>query len=330
MPYKLDREVMESVARRGERLLVKYCMANGIHWLVTGSSGGRDSAITLAWVQRACALAAKRKYQLTSVAAILQCESAAKYTKLGILAAKTFGAKIINVDLTDQFRDTLNYLFEYNGSSGPGLDDQIRAILEENDDQLALKDWDWSSKIAKGNLRARLRMITLYHIARKLKTGMVMSTDNLSEFWMAFWTICGDVGDFCLIQNMLKGLELEDFAQYLKVPAKILAQLPDDGLGVMAGGDAAQLGAVYPVVDRVMLALIRKGFKMDGSQRQLKNLPVIGDNGPAATSFYVAPETIEKLAARSLSPVAIAKRHGTRTLSRKQLGLRPLSQIPLD
>jgi NH3-dependent NAD+ synthetase len=65
-----------------------------------------------------------------------------------------------------------------------------------------------------------------YHIARMMK-GMVLSTDNLSEYWMAFWTLHGDVGDFGMIQMMLKGLELYDLARYLGVPSEIIAARPE-------------------------------------------------------------------------------------------------------
>jgi NH3-dependent NAD+ synthetase len=45
------------------------------------------------------------------------------------------------------------------------------------------------------NIKVRLRMITLYYIA-PLTEGMVVSTGNLSEFWMGFWTLNRAVGDY--------------------------------------------------------------------------------------------------------------------------------------
>ena len=49
--------------------------------------------------------------------------------------------------------------------------------------------------IANGNLQARCRMMYLYDIASRYK-GLVMSTDNQTEYQLGFWTIHGDVGDF--------------------------------------------------------------------------------------------------------------------------------------
>lgn len=48
--------------------------------------------------------------------------------------------------------------------------------------------------IANGNIQARLRMIYLYNLA-SIHNGLVMSTDNQTEYQLGFWTIHGDVGD---------------------------------------------------------------------------------------------------------------------------------------
>lgn len=65
-------------------------------------------------------------------------------------------------------------------------------------------DWYWLSDleelagrtpIANGNIQARCRMIHLYDIA-SIRKGLVMSTDNQTEYQLGFWTIHGDVGDF--------------------------------------------------------------------------------------------------------------------------------------
>lgn len=49
--------------------------------------------------------------------------------------------------------------------------------------------------IADGNIQARLRMIYLYNLA-SIHKGLVLSTDNQTEYQLGFWTIHGDVGDF--------------------------------------------------------------------------------------------------------------------------------------
>lgn len=109
------------------------------------------------------------------------------------------------------------------------------------------------SNIAEGNIKARLRMITAYHMANIFK-GCVLSTDNYSEYNMGFWTLHGDVGDISPIQFINKGFELQYIAKALGIPDNIITQAPSDGLGVTATNtDEAQLGANYKFVDSAML-----------------------------------------------------------------------------
>ena len=58
-----------------------------------------------------------------------------------------------------------------------------------------LEEMPSRTPIANGNLQARCRMMYLYDIASRHK-GLVMSTDNQTEYQLGFWTIHGDVGDF--------------------------------------------------------------------------------------------------------------------------------------
>jgi len=143
--------------------------------------------------------------------------------------------------------------------------------------------------------------------------GMVLSTDNLSEYWMAFWTICGDVGDFNVIQNIMKGMELYDIALYLGVPEKIIQAKPSDGLKV-AGTAEDQLGADYRKIDTIMVGLIQQGFDPDGSFAQLDNLPDL--DGVA-----------QRIAIKSLK--GAYKRRGTFIVPREELGLPAIKDIQL-
>ena len=308
----LSRDQAREVIQRGSRALFDYCKAHNIHYVVTGSSGGLDSAVTLGFAQQACDLAALEGYNLTSVGLILPCHSDEKAERLGMAAIKKFGAEQVISDLTPAF--------DHAFTGSPLIvhtDIQVRQILERTSGDKQLHDWVWSSKIAQGNIKARMRMMYgTYHVARMLQ-GMVLSTDNLSEFWMAFWTICGDVGDYGIIQQVLKGLELKQIASVLGVPQEIIDARPDDGLGI-AGGDEDQLGASYPIVDKVLVSLIQQGFDPDGSLDQLNDLPTVND---------VEPEVVRNLARRTL--LGAYKRHGTIILSRKDLGLEAITDIDL-
>lgn len=261
----LSGEQCKTVVENAATLLADYCSNHNLKTVVTGSSGGLDSAITLGIAQRACQLC-----ELKSIGVIMPCGSSAESMILGRAAIDVFGANKLCIDLTSM-AENMHILF---GSS---------------------TDLP-SSKIAYGNIKARLRMITLYHIAQ-LTGGMVLSTDNLSEYWMGFWTKHGDEGDFGMIQNILKGTELYDIAEYLGVPQEIVEAKPDDGLGV-ANGDEDQLGAPYPIVDRVMLEFLNRGDK---------------------TPADIPQEVVNKIIGRYRN--TMFKRRGTVNLTREQLGL---------
>lgn len=121
-----------------------------------------------------------------------------------------------------------------------------------------LKEFESDSSVANGNIKARLRMITAYHMARVFN-GCVLSTDNYSEYNMGFWTLHGDVGDVSPIQFLNKGFELQFIAKQLGVPEDVINQAPSDGLGVTEENtDEAQLGANYKFVDASMMLYLRQ------------------------------------------------------------------------
>jgi len=70
-----------------------------------------------------------------------------------------------------------------------------------------------NEKIRRGNIKARLRMIYLYDLAQ-IHKGMVLSTDNYTEYLLGFWTLHGDVGDYGMIQNLWK-TEVYEMADWI-------------------------------------------------------------------------------------------------------------------
>jgi NAD+ synthase len=83
-------------------------------------------------------------------------------------------------------------------------------------DAIKQEGWDAEDpyeKIRMGNVKARIRMIALYDLAR-LHNGMVLSTDNYTELLLGFWTLHGDVGDYGMLQNLWK-TEVYEIAEYL-------------------------------------------------------------------------------------------------------------------
>ena len=141
-----------------------------------------------------------------------------------------------------------------------------------------LEEMPSRTPIANGNLQARCRMMYLYDLAG-LKHGLVMSTDNQTEYQLGFWTIHGDVGDFDPIQDLWK-TEVYGLANWLVEKYKSanegradcytdmsaaqkqyaleqsIALTPTDGLGI-SSSDLDQIGAKdYVTVDDILSRFI--------------------------------------------------------------------------
>ena len=128
-----------------------------------------------------------------------------------------------------------------------------------------------STKISQGNIKARLRMITLYDIASKMR-GIVIDTDNLTEHFLGFFTVNGDVADFNPIGNLWK-TEVYGLAEYMykevfkdSVALKAAIEItPTDGNGV-SGSDLDQImpGYTYADVDKILMRWVTLSDKIKG------------------------------------------------------------------
>lgn len=131
-----------------------------------------------------------------------------------------------------------------------------------------LEEMPSRTPIANGNLQARCRMQHLYDLASRNK-GLVMSTDNQTEYQLGFWTIHGDVGDYDPIQDLWK-TEVYQLAEWLKLfyytdgddvdkavaIGESIKLTPTDGLGI-SNSDLDQIGAKsYTEVDDILRHLI--------------------------------------------------------------------------
>jgi NAD+ synthetase len=275
--------------------LADYCIEANIHSTVTGVSGGLDSAVTLYLAQKASELAREKGFELRSIGLILPCHSDPAHAVLGKKVIHGCGAELLEIDLTGVF-DLINKDI---------LKPVAENVSEYHEDSDGLR-----YRTSQGNVKARLRMALGTYYVANMVNGLVLSTDNYSEYWMGFWTLHGDIGDYAPIQELWKGTELIEIAQELGVPQEVIDAAPTDGLGVVEGGDEAQLGATYPVVDSILKELMKQGIDLNGSLEQLDRLPEIEG---------VATDLVRKIAERSLKNAF--KRQEPQKLSRGELGL---------
>jgi len=108
-------------------------------------------------------------------------------------------------------------------------------------------------RVARGNLKARIRMIVLYAIANT-ENRIVMGTGNKSEIACGYFTKFGDSGvDFLPIGDLYK-TQVREMAAFLGVPKRIVEKVPTAGLW-KGQTDEGDLGIRYGDLDRVLLGI---------------------------------------------------------------------------
>ena len=110
-----------------------------------------------------------------------------------------------------------------------------------------------ADQVARGNLRARARMIVLYFIANT-EGRIVMGTGNKSELLTGYFTLHGDgAADFLPIGNLYK-TQVREMARYLALLPEIVETVPTAGLWP-GQTDEGELGISYDELDRILLGI---------------------------------------------------------------------------
>lgn len=228
--YRAEPLNYREVAHRLFEGIRKYIDDNNIKTLVLGISGGIDSTVTAALCK--C-------IDIPLIGVSMPCSTNGKdEVSSATLCGNEFCTSFKEVNLQGAFEAVEKYCTSTSDKE--------------------------STPISQGNIKARLRMLTLYDIASK-NGGLVVDTDNLTEHYLGFWTIHGDDGDFNPIGGLWKH-EVYGLAKWLKenifTDSKALeaaiAIMPTDGNGVKEGGDLAQIaeGKTYDDVDEILQAWV--------------------------------------------------------------------------
>lgn len=191
--------------------------AAGAKGCVLGLSGGIDSAVVAALAQKA--------YPQDTLAVILPVESSSEDVEDAWLVARHLGLRAVEINLDSVYHSFLAALNTRN----PAGDD-----------------------LAAANIKPRLRMAALYHLAAK-SNCLVVGTGNKSEIITGFFTKYGDGGvDLEPIGGLVKH-QVWELARFLQLPAKIIAKKPSAGL--MPGQtDEDELGFTYKQLDEYILS----------------------------------------------------------------------------
>ena len=217
MDYK---KVFETIVSETQ----KYLEDNNLQAMILGISGGLDSTVTAA----ICHEVEKRNPELKFIGISLPCSSN-----------------------TDEENDSAKLCMRGFCKSGQWWIENLQKeylLFRATCSQRHLM-----TTIGQGNIKARLRMMYLYNEANYFK-GLVMDTDNLTEHYLGFFTIHGDVADFNPIGGLWKH-EVYELAKWLfynyyhnemdgYIGMALQAAIgitPTDGNGVNDLGDMGQI-----------------------------------------------------------------------------------------
>ena len=200
-----------------EEFLKNYLIDNHQDCYVLGISGGVDSSLVAALAKRAVG-----KDKLFAYA--LPIDSLKADESDAVKLAKHLDINYEVVDLTDAYHE----LVKKYEATGITLDAST-----------------------KGNLKARMRMATLYAFAQN-KRGLVLGTDNKDERYTGYYTKYGDGGvDLLPIAHLIKR-EVVEACLILGIPEELARRIPSAGL-YEGQTDETEMGITYNDLDDYLL-----------------------------------------------------------------------------
>jgi len=224
-------------------------LAAGCKGVVVGMSGGLDSSVA--------AVLCYRAFPQSMLGVIMPCYSSREDEEHAQAVASKFSIPTRTVSLDTVFDTLLKAL--PSGRVKPGI-----------------------KRLAKANLKARLRMLTLYYFANQL-SYMVVGASNKSELSVGYFTKYGDGGvDILPLGGLVKG-QVRELAVFLGIPQEIIDKPPSAGLW-QGQTDEGELGLSYQELDRYLVT----GEAANEVKRKIEAMMAASDHKrlpPSVASF---------------------------------------------
>ncbi len=209
----LDYDKLISKIQNWISNFVKSAQVEGI---IVGMSGGIDSTVTSTLCVNA--IGDKKVIGLG-----LPCLSIPQDLKDATTVANQLGIEFIIFDLSSVYEEFLKISSDH---------------IETN-------------KMAKGNIKPRLRMLTTYFVGQSKGKFLVAGTGNRTELAIGYFTKFGDGGvDFEPIGGLYK-CEVREIAKKLNIPEYIINKPPSAGLWE-GQTDKGEIGMTYDIIDEII------------------------------------------------------------------------------
>jgi len=216
-----DKEIARRIDQAVDWLRAKVTEAKA-QGVVVGISGGVDSAVVAGLCSRA--------FPEQCVGVVMPCHSDSEDKEDALWIAEGFEIRMIEVNLSGAHTQVMGQVKKGLESKGLNLEGE---------------------KLSQGNLKARLRMSTLYSVANALNY-IVVGTDNAAESYTGYFTKYGDGGVDILPISSLTKAEVRAWARMLGLPMRIATRVPTAGLWP-GQTDESEMGLTYDQLDRYLL-----------------------------------------------------------------------------